>query len=328
GTALYCAGAGLAAVRLDPADGTAVWSVPAAGRSTPGTAQDAPLLAGGLVLTAAPGAGLLQARDPGTGAERWRHPLPGGARAVAAGGHVLAVSASGTATALDAATGAVRWTRQVGGTGTQWWAGAPDPGGPALYAAVPDGDGSATRVTAVDPATGAALWQLRTAGQLQPVGAAQGGLFLLDSNLQGRTEAVVRIDLGTRAVKRVRPGTPLYQAQASVGADGVVYAFGASGGLAAIGPAKEQWRLETGLAVASRPVSADGRVFLSAPDGRLLAVDAATGRPLGQTKPRMAPAPNTFTATLPPPVTAAGRVFASAPDGTVLAADPADPAAW
>ncbi|GGT15944.1 MULTISPECIES: protein kinase domain-containing protein [Streptomyces] len=326
--AVYCAGAGLAAVRLDPADGTAVWSVPAAGRSTPGTAQEAPLLAGGLVLTAAPGAGLLQARDPGTGAERWRHPLPGGGRAVAAGGHVLAVSASGTATALDAATGAVRWTRQVGGSGTQWWAGAPEPGGPALYAAVPDGDGSATRVTAVDPATGAGLWQLRTAGQLQPVGAAQGGLFLLDSDLQGRTEAVVRIDLGTRAVKRVRPGTPLYQTQASVGADGVVYAFGASGGLAAIGPVKEQWRLETGLAVASRPVSADGRVFLSAPDGRLLAVDAATGRPLGQTKPRMAPAPNTFTAALPPPVTAAGRVFASAPDGTVFAADPADPSAW
>ncbi|MHC6626937.1 serine/threonine-protein kinase [Streptomyces globosus] len=328
GTALYCAGAGLAAVRLDPADGTAVWSVPAAGRSAPGTAQEAPLFAGGLVLTAAPGAGLLQARDPGTGAERWRHPLPGGARAVAAGGHVLSVAASGAATALDPATGAVRWTGQVGGTGTQWWAGVQESAGPALYAAVPDGDGSATRVTAVDPATGAVRWQLRTAGLLQPVGAARGGLFLLDSSLEGRTEAVVRIDLATRAVKRVRPGTPLYQTQASVGADGVVYAFGASGGLAAIGPAKEQWRLETGLAVASRPVFADGRVFLSAPDGRLLAVDAAAGRPLGQTKPRMAAAPNTFTAALPPPVTAAGRVYASAPDGTVFAADPANPAAW
>ncbi|WP_246042273.1 protein kinase domain-containing protein [Streptomyces globosus] len=328
GTALYCAGAGLAAVRLDAADGTAVWSVPAAGRSAPGTAQEAPLLAGGLVLTAAPGAGLLQARDPDTGAERWRHPLPGGARAVAAGGHVLAVSASGTATALDPATGAVRWTRQVGGTGTQWWGGTQDPAGPALYAAVPDGDGSATRVAAVDPATGAARWQLRTAGLLQPVGAAQGGLFLLDSDLEGKTEAVVRIDLGTRAVKRVRPGTPLYQTQASVGGDGVVYAFGASGGLAAIGPAKEQWRLETGLAVASRPVFADGRVFLSAPDGRLLAVDAAAGRLLGQTKPRMAAAPNTFTAALPAPVAVAGRVFASAPDGTVFAEDAARPAAW
>lgn len=330
GAALYCSGAGLAAARLSPANGSVMWSVPANTPAGTRTAKDAPLYAGGLVLAVAQGSELLQARDPATGGERWRHSLPGGAHVVPAGALVLAVAANGNVTALDAATGAPRWTKQIGGVGSVWWSGPEETGGqvPAVYVSTPDGDGRSTQLTAVDPANGAARWQLRTAGLLKPVGVAQGGIYLLDSDVQMKTDAVVRVDLGTRAVKRVQLATPLYQAQASVGPDGVVYAFGASGGLAAIGAAREEWRLETGLAVASRPVFADGRVYLTAPDGRLLAVDAGSGRPAGQTRPRMASAPNTFTASLPSPVAAAGRIYASAPDGSVFAADATNPSAW
>ncbi|KOY56865.1 protein kinase domain-containing protein [Streptomyces sp. XY332] len=331
--ALYCAGPGVTAARLDPADGTVLWSVKAAAQAT-GTAtatDSAPLHAGGLVLAVAPGSGTLQALDPGTGAERWKRKLPDGARAVAAGGQVLLVPPNGSVTALDVAGGAVRWTKQLGGVGSVWWGGGPDSAGvPVMYVATPDGGGGGgtTQLAAVDPASGALSWQLRTAGRLRPVGLAQGGLFLLDSDAQARTGAVVRVDLTTHAVRRVRLSAPLFDAEASVGADGVVYVVGVSGGLVAVGAEREQWRLETGLAVASRPVAADGRIHLAAPDGRLLAVDAGSGRLVGQTKPRMGDARDGFAAALPAPVSADGRVYGTAPDGSVFAVASADPAGW
>ncbi|MFF4847870.1 serine/threonine-protein kinase [Streptomyces sp. NPDC001194] len=322
--ALYCAGPGVAAARLDPADGSVVWSLKAAAPRTRTAADGAPLHAGGLVLVAAPGSGTLQALDPGTGAERWQRKLPDGARAVAAGGQVLLVPPNGSVTALDAASGAVRWTKQLGGVGSVWWGS----GGPEVYVSTPDGGGGSSQLAEVDPASGAVRWQLRTAGRLRPVGAARGGLYLLDADAEGKTGAVVRVDTATQAVRRVRLSVPLFDAEAAVGADGVVYAAGVSGALVAVGAEREQWRLETGLAVASRPVAADGRIHLTAPDGRLLAVDAATGRLVGQTRPRPGDGRAGFTATLPPPVPAAGRVYATAPDGSVFAVGAADPARW
>jgi outer membrane protein assembly factor BamB len=68
-------------------------------------------------------------------------------------------------------------------------------------------------------------------------------------------------------------------------------------------------------------------VYVTAPDGRLLAVDAATGRLLGQTPPRLGRA-DRVVAALPQPVIAGGHVYASAPDGTVFAVDGRDPAGW
>ncbi|MFE1901818.1 PQQ-binding-like beta-propeller repeat protein, partial [Streptomyces yangpuensis] len=82
------------------------------------------------------------------------------------------------------------------------------------------------------------------------------------------------------------------------------------------------------VTVASRPVVAPGRVHLTAPDGRLLAVDAADGRPAGQTRPRMADGKDTYASTLPAPVAGGGRVFAGAPDGSVFAVAASDPAHW
>ncbi|MFI1149964.1 MULTISPECIES: serine/threonine-protein kinase [Streptomyces] len=321
--ALYCAGPGVTVARLDPADGSVVWSLKAAAPRARTAADGAPLHAGGLVLVAAPGSGTLQALDPGTGAERWQRKLPDGARAVAAGGQVLLVPPHGSVTALDAASGAVRWTKQIGGVGSVWWG-----GGPAVYVSTPDGAGGSSQLVEVDPASGAVRWQLRTAGRLRPVGAAQGGLYLLDGDADGKTGAVVRVDTATQAVRRVRLSAPLFDAEAAVGTDGAVYAVGVSGALVAVGTEREQWRLETGLAVASRPVAADGRIHLTAPDGRLLAVDAGTGRLVGQTRPRPGDGRAGFTATLPPPVPAAGRVYATSPDGSVFAVSAADAARW
>ncbi|RKT05298.1 outer membrane protein assembly factor BamB [Streptomyces sp. 3211.6] len=325
---MYCSGRGLAAARLALGDGSVGWSVPA---KTPGqgvTAVGAPLYAGGSVLVAVPGTELLQALDPATGRERWQHTLPGGAQAVAAGPYVITVAADGSVTGLDGASGAPRWTRRIGGAGSMWWGGPGASGSPVFYVSSAAADGGSTQLAEVDPATGAVRWQTRATGRLRPVGTARGAVHLLDSDAAGKAGGVVRVDAATRTVRRVQLPTPLFDAEATVGPDGTVYAFGTGGGLVAVGPERELWRLETGAASGSRPVAADGRVYLMAGDGRLLAVDASAGRLVGQTKPRMPAAQGTFSATLPAPVVADGRIYASAPDGTVFALDAGSPAGW
>ncbi|MEU6314576.1 protein kinase [Streptomyces sp. NPDC047014] len=327
--ALYCAGPGIAAARLDPADGSTVWSVEAAAPAKGTTGVGAPLHAGGLVLVVAPGSQVLRALDPATGAERWQHALAGGTQAVVAGGQALLVGPGGGVTALDAAHGTPRWTRQIGGTGSVWWGEAGADGAPAaLYAVTPEADGGSTQLAVVDPGSGAQRTALKAPGRLRPVGTAQGALYLVDVDPSGRTTAVVRADPATRAVHRVRLSAPLFDAEGAVGPGGVTYLFGTSGALVAVGGAQEDWRLETGLSVASRPVFAAGRIHLTAADGRLLAVDAAAGRPVGQTRPRMAEGKDTYAATLPAPAVGDGRVFGVAPDGSVFAVDAGDPGTW
>ncbi|WP_322870675.1 protein kinase domain-containing protein [Streptomyces goshikiensis] len=323
--ALYCSGPGTAVARLDPANGSLLWS---ARTTTPGTLQTgAPLHGGGLVLTVTEGGRLLRALDPATGTERWNRKMPQGAQAVGAGSRVLVASADGKATALDAASGAVQWTKQVGGVGSLWRAGSEEPGSdPVLYVSTPAADGKSTQVAVIDPANGTPRTQVRVAGTAEPFGLSHGSLYLLANDAQLMAHSVVRVELGSRTVRSVRLLAPMLQAQATVGPDGVAYVFGISGALAAVNGEREQWRLETGVTAASGPAAGEGRVYLTALDGRLLAVDAATHRLVGQTKPRMGG--DKLAPTLPAPVLAAGKVYASAPDGSVFAVDGANPAGW
>ncbi|WP_330331115.1 serine/threonine-protein kinase [Streptomyces sp. NBC_00536] len=318
--ALYCSAAGLAAVRLDPATGAVRWSV----AGVTGPADPAPFPGGGNVLVYLSGSHLLQGLDPASGAQRWKADVPRGADVVPAGALVLIAAADGQVTARDAATGAVRWTKRpagAAGVGAQLVAAAD---GSEVYAVTPSGDGTSTQVLALAAADGAARWQHRSAGLLEPVGVADGTLHLLAGDGMV-TDAVVRIDLrgrGERGERRTLLPTTLLQAQAGLGADGTVYAFGSGGALAAVGAERELWRLETAASQGSRPVVADGRVHLMAADGRLLAVDAVRGRLVGQSAPRMATGQHTFTPLRPVPVVGGGRVFGAAPDGSVFAVDP------
>ncbi|MEV7546867.1 serine/threonine-protein kinase [Streptomyces sp. NPDC089915] len=326
---LFCSGPGLAGARLGPADGSTAWTVRANVPPFGVSSSTAPSYSAGSVVVLAPGSQLLQALEPGTGAERWQRKLAGGTRVVTAGPYVVTVAADGTVTALDGAGGAQRWSRHIAGAGSVWWGGAGAAGAPLLYTVTADADGAATQLSEIDPATGAVRRQTRTSGELRPIGVARGALYLLDNASAGvRAVGIVRVDLVTHAIRRVQLSAPLYEVDATVGPDGTVYAFGTRGGLVAIGEEKELWRLETGAAYASRPVFADGRVYLSASDGRLLAVDAGAGRLVGQTKPRMPATQGTVTAALPAPVVADGRVYSSAPDGTVFAQDARNPAGW
>ncbi|MEU8779240.1 serine/threonine-protein kinase [Streptomyces sp. NPDC048606] len=322
---LYCSGHGVAAGRLDPASGAPLWSV-RAGEAAERTATDsAPAYGGGLVVSVASGSRTLRALDPATGAERWKRALPDATRVLVLGERTLLAGPTGEATVLDTATGTQRWTRRIGGVGSVWWS---DPDGSGLYAATREADGRATQLVSVAPESGAERWHLRTSGMLRPLGVARGAAYLLDDDTSTKTRAVVRVDLASRALHRVLLSVPLLDAEGSVGPDGTVYAFGTAGALVAVGPDGERWRLETGVSAASRPVFSQGRLFLSAQDGRLLAVDATAGRLEGQTKLRAPAGAGAFSATLPAPVAAENRVFATAPDGSVFAVDARNPAGW
>ncbi|MEU3186362.1 serine/threonine-protein kinase [Streptomyces sp. NPDC006923] len=332
GQGVYCTAPGVKAARIDPVDGRVEWSVKD-GRAVADAAESAtPVLSGGLLHVVVPGEARLEALDPVSGATRWDVDISSYAAVRHTTDSVLLVSYDGLVRSLDSSTGAERWTGRRGGTGSLWavagGAGAP------LFAVTPSPDGTATEVSSIDPASGAVWWKRRLVGTLTPAGASRGALFLLSTGTADLTDAVVRLDTSSRAVRRVPLPVPVDQAQAAVAGD-TVYVVGYTGSLLAVdmretAPAgsAQLWRLETSVTRSSRPAAEGKRLYLSAGDGRLLAVDAEHGVLLGQTKPRMDDGRYTFTGSLPAPVTAPGRVFATAPDGSVFAVDSRDPARW
>ncbi|MEU1279303.1 serine/threonine-protein kinase [Streptomyces sp. NPDC005805] len=331
--AVYCAAPGVAAARLDPATGAVRWSVPGRAAGTgPGDADaSAPVLAGGLLQVTAPGGARHEARDPATGAVRWHRDVPGRAVAVRQDGDtVLLASADGRVRALDAATGAQRWTRP-GPPGAQWLL-PPRPDEPAL-AVAPSADGTSTVLRAHAPGSGRTLWERRLPGLLTPVESTGEGLFLLASDHEGYTTAVVRVAArgAGGAVRRVALDAPVDQAQAAV-VGGTAYVAGRGGSLLAVdtgtggGRGAQRWRLETSVAQLSRPAADARTVYVSAGDGRLLAVDAVDGRLIGQSRPRMGD--GRYPPLLPAPSLTPGRVHATAPDGTVFSLGTGAPATW
>ncbi|MFE1577826.1 serine/threonine-protein kinase [Streptomyces fradiae] len=324
--ALYCSASGVKAARLDASDGTVVWSVPAGPSAAP--REGAPVVAAdGLVRVvsgraATGGASRLEVLDAASGALRWGADLGAYTGVVHGPDVVLLVRADGRARALDAATGAERWTGRPAAR-AQWVAGAA--AGEPVYAAAVAGDGASTEVSAVDPVDGRVLWRERVPGALTPVQVTRGALVLLSADRDLYTDAVVRLDLRDRGVRRVPLSGAADQAQAVV--DGrTAYVVGSGGALAAVdlgagaGGGRELWRLETGAARVSRPVVAGGRVFLMAGDGRLLGVHAERGVLVGQSGPRMG---GGVVPLLAAPVVAGGKVYGGAPDGTVFGVDPA-----
>ncbi|MFD7341979.1 PQQ-binding-like beta-propeller repeat protein [Streptomyces violascens] len=327
GGALYCAAPGVAVARLDALGGKVLWSV-AGGGGQPLSDDLAPVVADGRVLVRAPGGGSLRAYDAGNGKPVWSADVSAYSGVHPAGPTVLLPTADGHVTALDSATGKESWRKAaVGGPRSQWVVTVDGKG--AAFVATPAADGRSTSVAAVDPATGSVRWQARADGRLRPVAADGKAVFLLATDAAGFTSAVVRLDAATHAVRRTALTAPLDQAQAGVDGD-TVYLFGAGGALVAVDSVRggEKWRLDTGVARASRPVASGGQVYLTGADGRLLAFDTAKGALAGQTNPRMNNGRYTFTPALPAPLAVGGRVHAASPDGSVFGVDPRDVGSW
>ncbi|MFJ9541895.1 serine/threonine-protein kinase [Streptomyces sp. NPDC101225] len=320
---LICARPGVV-FAMDPSDGSVLWRHTVAEGFRPAP----PALAGGLVQPLTQQGGRLEALDPGSGATRWQRKMPAHSGIQVAGGTVLLTHADGTVSAVDAASGDTRWSRRIPGQPTPSFVSFP--GDPLAYAVDPSGDGSSTLVTAVDPASGAVRWEARLSGNLTPVGAHSGSVFFLSANkVYAETDAVLRYTPASGASRRVALPVARPDAQATVRGN-VVYILAPDGSLDAVGleARKRLWHVETSVSRGSAPVADSRYVYLSAGDGRLLAVDAARGRLAGQTPARPGAGSGKVAAALPGPVLARSRVYATAPDGTVFSVDARDPAGW
>ncbi|POX38472.1 serine/threonine protein kinase [Streptomyces sp. Ru73] len=328
--ALFCAQRGVRAARVEPEHGAVTWRLPAGPAAATDLPPAAPVPAGGLVYVLSADGKRLDAFDPsadGKGARRWTKNVSAYHGQVAvAGDAVLLTAADGTVTALDARTHEERWHRAFPGHALPGFRSYGTDGSTAYAATVRD-DGR-TLVTAIGLAHGTVRWEKVLPGTLTPAGPGAGGaLFLTAAAPDSRTEAVVRYDPASGAVRRYRLAAPLDDALAVV-RGGTVYLLAYGGTLQAVGA--RTWSVETSVSRGSRPVVAGDRLYFSSADGRLLAVDTRRGALLGQTEPRLATGRGGFLETVPSPVVdAAGRrVFASAPDGTVFGVDAEDPGRW
>ncbi|MFC8079606.1 PQQ-binding-like beta-propeller repeat protein [Streptomyces sp. NPDC057307] len=328
---LLCATRGVAAARLDPADGRVIWSHGSGAETT-----SAPVVSGGLVhtvLTTARTARLqTYERDDGTPA--WSTDVTGNQGGVHhAGDTVLVVKPDGRVEALNGATGKRRWEHPLPGH-TNPVLGLHSPRTGHIYASESSDDGGTTLVSAVDPKTGELAWQRRLDGNLEPVATDRGALFLTSLDLDSMTDAVVRYDPASGDVRRAP--LPYLVSGAQVAArDDTAYLLVRGGTLLAVDTtrteknAKPRWRLETDVARASGPVvTAGGRLYFSAADGQLITVDTTDGTLIGRTRPRLLSGKLATMSALPVPATAPGRIYAGAPDGSVFAVDSENPDTW
>jgi outer membrane protein assembly factor BamB len=320
---LLCARPG-AVFALDASDGSLLWR-----HSADTTRWSAPpVLSGGLVQPLADRGRRLEALDPASGKVRWERKVPAYNWAQQVGGMLLLTHADGTVTGVDSASGDTKWSRPMPGNSAPVFYSFT--GDPLAYLTSVSDNGASTRVTAVDPVTGDVRWDARLKGSLQPVGTAGGSVFFLAVDRVYRdTQAVVRYTPRTKSTHRVALSVPRQSARATLHGD-VVYLLAGGGSLEAVDmvTGKQLWNIETSVTRGSTPVADGGHVYVSAADGRLLAVDARKGTLTGQTAARLGKNANRVVAALPEPVLADGHVYAAAPDGTVFAVDANDPSDW
>ncbi|MFJ8882697.1 PQQ-binding-like beta-propeller repeat protein [Streptomyces sp. NPDC102402] len=327
--ALLCVSAGFGAARLDPSDGRVLWSH----RDT--SAQAAPpgsTLSGRAAYAVMAGEDL-RAYAPGTGARLWRtdlsayldDPLP-------AGDTLLTVRQDGSLQALDAETGTSRWRRTLPGHERPGY-GLYDAGTGLAYAFESSAQGSSTLITAVEAKTGDTAWQRRLDGMLTPAGTSDGALLLTSMNEKAQTTGLVRYAPERRSTTRVSLPFRMNGPETVVDGD-TAFLLERGGTLLAVdvrpGAGRvERWRLETAVGMTSAPVLGAGRrLYFSAADGRLLAVDTERGTLLGQTRPRLREGKLGHAASLPAPVVLGRSVIGTAPDGSVFAVDANGPAHW
>ncbi|MFH8842210.1 PQQ-binding-like beta-propeller repeat protein [Streptomyces sp. NPDC017868] len=325
--ALFCSGQGIGIARIDPATGRVLWSRPTAldeihaaptplSRSLLGVISDDDRLR-------AYGTDGTPSWDTGTSE---RH---GGVREA---GDTVLTAGSGTVKAVDSATGKLRWSHALRNHSMPRF-GQYSPESGLLPVFENSDSGTQTLVSALRPKSGEIAWQKRLDGDLVPVGTgAQGVLVLRSASPDSRTDAVVLYDPAKGTARRIPVPSLMDEPKFAVRGT-TVYLLTPVGQLVALDTAAPDghvlWELETSVSTVSVPVVGPGdRLYFSASDGRLLAVDTVRGALLGQTGPRLRDGRLKYATTVPAPVVAGDRVFGTAPDGSVFAVDAGDPGAW
>ncbi|WP_328742580.1 PQQ-binding-like beta-propeller repeat protein [Streptomyces caniferus] len=336
--AVFCGQSGIPAARLDPGTGHPAWrrtDSRAQGKDAAKSAASPtpPVLSGGLLYVFSRDGKQLSALDPSThgkGATRWTKDVSGyeGATRIV-GNRILLTAADGTVTALDSATHRQRWHKRFPGHHLPLFSSFGD--AHTAYAAEGTPDGTGTQLTAIDPAGGKVRWSRRLPGTLAPAGTGTSGALYLtatDPKFTFRTTAVVRYDPATGRTRRLPLAAPLDGVAAVVHGESV-YLLAEGGALQAVG--EHKWDTETSVSRGSAPVVSGNRLYFTAADGRLLAIDTGNGGLLGQTPPRLdGRRHNGYLQALPAPQVDAphGRIYAAAPNGTVFAVPTGDPAGW
>jgi outer membrane protein assembly factor BamB len=329
--ALLCVRPGVLAAAVDPDDGKVLWS-----RSDTGNADGssystpAPVYSGGLLLVGNRSGNRLTALDPTTGRTRWTHDVARyEGRVTHVAGVVLLTGPDSKVTALDAATGEEKWRHAIPGLAVPQFQSYGDGLAYVVSPPTPPGSRTGTRVTAVDPTTGATTWQRRMDGTLSLVAAHDGTAWFTSTTVDQYTDSVLRYDVADRRVHRTTLRVPQAQTQVAVQGD-TAYLLGSDGSLVAVNTrtSEQSWRVETSVSRASAPTVAGHRLYLTAPDGRLIAVDTDRGTLLGQTRARLGSDRGSIAGALPAPLAAENHVCATAPDGYLFAVDARDPSAW
>ncbi|MFE8915392.1 PQQ-binding-like beta-propeller repeat protein [Streptomyces globisporus] len=344
-TALFCGGGGVIATRVNPADGSPVWTakspgVPAQGMYMVGATGDT-VVGYRIADQDAPQGPPTEvvALDADSGDELWS--TPSGAQstavtgrtedAVVAGSAVVTVDASNSRfEARDAQSGEVAWTVPFP-AGNQC---APVPAGPRLLAmCATDAEVDALeprsptlRTLALD--SGELGGPVEVDGPAVPVGDADGSLVLLSQHYEGTAQAgydeVVRVDPASGKVTR-SPLGQVYDGTPGM-ADGTVYVSGQTGLVTAFDPAtgRKKWKRQTGVEGASGPATGDGAVYFSSATGRVVALSPDDGKTLWSTDPQADGLTGQEGAS--PRVTVAGRaLFVAAAKNTLFAFDARQP---
>ncbi|MFG2950876.1 serine/threonine-protein kinase [Streptomyces adustus] len=320
--ALLCAQPGVV-FALDPSDGHRLWR-----HSVKSRRNGPPEMSGGLVQPSPAESGLVEALDPVSGRTSWQRSLPTHNGVARAGGMLLVTETDGSVTGLDGASGHTKWHHRIPGQSSPAFSSFADD--PLAYTATTSDDGASTEITVIDPVTGDVRWSARLKGTLRPFGTQGGSTFLLSTDRNsGDTDAVVRYTPASKTSLRVTLPVPRQDVMATTHGK-IAYLLATGGSLQAVDMESQRrlWILETGVLRGSAPASDGRHVYVSTPDGRLLAVDARTGRLLGQTRPRPAADPDDVVTALPQPIAQGHRVYAAAPDGTVFAVDARHPSEW
>lgn len=228
------------------------------------------------------------ALDVATGQRRWFYPTACSIKhsVSVAGGIVYAGTVQGDVLAVNANSGKLEWSYSLGDSMELWMFASPLVVGDVVYA------GTAKRFVAIDAATGNPLWSddnlagVWLAYHSSPVAGngliyvgltAPNGLFALDSR--------------TGKVRWQQKNLSSLHSTPSLDGDTL---YTVCGGLAAVSAksGRQKWKTVIGGEIASTPTLAGDRLLVGTADGKLLAFDAAGGKPLWQYASGEKPSPS------------------------------------
>ncbi|MCK1820544.1 serine/threonine-protein kinase [Streptomyces sp. XM83C] len=344
GTALFCGGNGVLAVRIDAVTGTVEWRADIAPKGVSWDEYDTAVIdvyGDAVVVQELLGGGdggepsaRLSVLDAASGRKLWSRAVPTdtGGDATVAGGAVLTPSPDGRSlVARSPRDGSARWTvelpaehyctfvdvdRRPFGSCAAVGGRSGAEGGTAVYLAVDPSDGSVRRFEGplidgdyIGVLDGRLLFQTVRDPDVSPGGTAGSSLVSLDPSTGAR-----------RTVRLARD----YQGAVSL-ERGVLYIAG-TGRVTAVSPAdgKELWTAATTLEQPGPPVlDRWGRTLYTASlTGRVAAFDAVRGTRLWETAPRSAQPNLGDSATVH---TVEGALVVLTPNGTLFGIDPGHP---